>query len=275
MAATTGTPRARALAAALREARVSGGIGLRELARRINISHTLVSQWENGHRLPKTEDVATVLTGIGVSAEERARIVELARHAGESDWLTAGIPGVSQKLAGVIECERTAVRITEWLPWSIPGLLQTSDYAREIIGPDEAKLTLRLARRDVLTRRQPVELRAIIGEPALRQVIGSNSVMAHQLSNLLSAPGNVTVQVVRIGHGWHPGLAGPFILYEFASSPPIVHLEPYRSSTFVYNERDVTDYARAADLLCERVAMSPEKSSKLIVEVINEMEKAE
>ncbi|MBA0125246.1 helix-turn-helix transcriptional regulator [Haloechinothrix sp. YIM 98757] len=275
MRATTGSPRARALSAALRDARVSRDVGLRELARRVGISHTLVSQWEQGHRLPKTEDVAAVLTGLGVNAEERERIVELARHAGDSDWLTVGHLGASQRLAGVMECERTAVRITEWLPWMIPGLLQTSDYAREIIGPDESRLTLRLARRDVLTRREPVEFHAVIGEPGLRETVGSPGVMAHQLKTLQDSPSNVTVQVVPIGRGWHPGIVGPFILYEFPDSPPIVHIEPYRSSAFVYNERDVSDYQSAADMLRKEVAMSPDDSARLIADVITEWETTE
>lgn len=272
MAATTGTPRARALAAALREARTSRSTGLRELARRVLISHSMISAWEQGHRLPKTEEVATVLTGLGVDPEERERIIELARHAGEVDWLTAGLPGVGQKLSGVMECERTATSITEWLPWSLPGLLQTSDYAREVIGDDQAILNARLLRRDVLTRHEPVEFHALIGEPALRQCIGGPEVMAHQLQALLDAPANVTVQVIRVGNGWHPGLAGPFILYEFPQSPPIVHLEPYRSSAFVYNERDVSDYQQAADSLRKEVAMSPEHTAELIAKVINELE---
>ncbi|MQA10686.1 MAG: helix-turn-helix domain-containing protein [Pseudonocardiaceae bacterium] len=272
MGATTDTPRARALAAALRDARTSRQIGLRELARRVSISHTLVSQWENGHRLPKIEDVATVLTGIGVDADERARIVDLARNAGDSDWLTVGTPGVSQKLAGVMECERTAVRITEWLPWSIPGLLQTSDYAREIIGPDEPKLALRLARRDVLTRLEPVEFHALIGEPAIRQLIGNRDIMIHQLHSLLNAPKNVTIQVIPVGMGWHPGIAGPFILYQFNDSPSIVHLEHYRSSAFVFNERDVGGYENAVEILREEAAMGPDASAELIVNVIKELE---
>lgn len=213
-----------------------------------------------------------MLTGIGVSAEERQRIIELARNASETDWLAVGLPGVSQQLDGVMECERTATHITEWIPWTLPGLLQTSDYAREVIGNDRQQLNVRFARRDVLTKRQPAEFHAIIGEPGLRQVIGGRDVMRHQLQALLDTPSNVTVQVVRIGAGWHPGLAGPFILYEFTESPPIVHLEPFRSSSFVYNNEDVSDYRRAADTLRREVAMSPQESAELIANVIKEQE---
>ncbi|GDY34007.1 helix-turn-helix domain-containing protein [Gandjariella thermophila] len=79
MGATADTPRAKALCAALREARLASGIGLRELARKIQISHTDLSLWENGRRVPRLESVVMVLTAIGTPATERNRIVELAR----------------------------------------------------------------------------------------------------------------------------------------------------------------------------------------------------
>ncbi|MDV6014681.1 helix-turn-helix transcriptional regulator [Haloechinothrix sp. LS1_15] len=272
MTATTGTPRARALAAALRQARETASLSVRELARRLNIQHSTISYWETGRRVPRPEDVGGYLAAVGVSGEERERILELSRDASKTDWLTVGIPGASQQLEGVMECERTATTITEWIPWMIPGLLQTTEYAREVIGPDQGLLTLRLARRDVLTRRDPVRFHAIIGEPALRQVIGGREVMAHQLSNLLDVPRNVTVQVVPMGNGMHPGLAGPFILYEFEHSPAIVHVEHWASSAFVYNDHDVEDYRKAADTLRDEAAMSPADSAELIASAVRELE---
>ena len=51
-----------------------------------------------------------------------------------------------------------------------------------------------------------------------------------------------------------------------------MHLEPYRSSSFVYNEHDVEDYRRAAETLRKELAMSPEDSRKFIADVIKEVE---
>lgn len=269
MAATT--PRARALAAALREARQANGASLRALAKRIGISHTMISLWEHGHRVPEPEDVAIVLTGLGVGAGERARVVELSRHAKEVDWLAVGIPGVSQALAAVVAHERAATSIFEWSPLVVPGLLQTSEYAGQIL--DEARLTVRLARRDVITKREPVDFTAAIGEPALRQIIGGRDVMAHQLRELTSLLDNVNVLAVPVGEGWHPGLAGPFVLYDFPDSPSIVHVEHHRSSAFVFNEQDVAHYKEAAKAIREKVALNPAKSAQFIASVIKQMER--
>lgn len=195
---------------------------------------TIISQWENGHRLPKTEDVAVVLTGLGVDSRERARVVELARNAGDSDWLTSGIPGMSQQMAGMLECERAATEIVDWSPLLVPGLLQTSDYARAIIGAGdlpreqiEARVLFRAGRRDILTKNPPTKMFALIGEPALLLRVGGSTVLLDQLRYLLKFAAdwdNVVLQIVPGDSPWHAGTSGPFVLYEFDESPPIVLL---------------------------------------------------
>jgi transcriptional regulator with XRE-family HTH domain len=249
---------------------------IRAVAAKLDISPSVVSYWETGKRVPTTEDVASYLTAVGVTATDRETVLDLARGATETDWLTTGIPGVSQQLAGVLECERSASAITEWSIGTIPGLLQTADYARAIIGsssPDaEAKVSLRLSRRDALTRpRDPVRLTALLSEMALRQVIGGTEVMADQLRYLLQAAElpTVTLQVIPIGAGgWHPGLAGPFVLYDFPAAPSIVHLEHHRNGAFVYDSEDVAAYNDARDKVRE-AAMSPDDSTGLIADVVN------
>lgn len=278
MVANTGSPRARALAGALRQAREQNGASLRSVAKQLDISPSVISYWETGKRIPNSEDVASYLTVLGVTGTSREAILEMARSASETDWLAVGIPGISQQLSGVMECERQARAITDASIGLVPGLLQTSDYARAVIGsgPDaEAKIALRLSRRDALTRRHPVHLTALVSELALRQVIGDREIMADQLRHLLKSTelDTVTLQVVPIGHGWHPGLVGPFVLYDFASAPSIVHLEHFRSGAFIFDSEDVAVYKEAAEDVRE-VALSPDRSAEFIVDIINEMERA-
>src|SRR2546421_5266247 len=125
MGANHRSPRARALCAALREARTASGISQRELGRLLSITYTNISLWENGHRIPSVETVAMILAALRTSPEERERILVLARNVGEPSWLTVGIDGVPQQLTGTTECERAASRITQWSPAIVPGLLQT------------------------------------------------------------------------------------------------------------------------------------------------------
>jgi transcriptional regulator with XRE-family HTH domain len=284
---TAGTPRTRALAAAMRRARSEAGIGVREVARRLDLSHTTVSQWETGKRVPNSEDVSAFLVAINVTGGSREGILELARNASDPNWLTAGASGVSQQLAGVIQCERTASEIIEWCPLLAPGLLQDGYYARAIMAGDdslsraevETRVSLRLDRKAVLTEAReglpPVEYTALVGESALLQQVGGAEVATAQCRRLLELGElpSVTLLVVPLGGGWHPGLVGPFALYNFSDSPSIVHLEHHRSGAFIYDEDDVRAYKIAAAAV-RREALSIADSTTLIAEVIEKLERA-
>jgi transcriptional regulator with XRE-family HTH domain len=284
MVTTNGAPRARVLAAKLRASREASKMGVREVARKLGVSHSVISYWETGKRSPGIEDVASYLTAINVTGDEKEWILDLARCAADKNWLTAGISGIaiSQAAAAVVECERAATTITEWSQNVVPGLLQTSDYTRAIMSANgqtptdelEVRVMIRASRRDVLTRPDPVRLEALIGESALRDSIGSRTVMVAQLRYLikLASWDNVTIRVLRSGHGWHPGMAGSFVLYNFENLPSIVFLEHHRSSVFVY-EADVTGEYKSVGEWVRRLALSPEESLKLINETVEEMER--
>lgn len=269
--------RGRSLGAVLRDARDRAGLSAREVGRQLEVSHTTIGRWESGDTPPSSEEVAAYLAVIGVTGTERDRILTLARTGDESDWVMSGPPGITAQLASVMDNERTATRITEWAPLSLPGLLQTSDYARTIINdgaPDaspselETLLMVRLARRDALTRRIPIEFEALIGKPAILGGIGGPEIMADQLQRLArNDRDNVTIRVVDLGGLYHVGHAGAFILYEFDELPPVVYLEHYRSGTFLVDKDDVAAYQTAVEIL-RREAMSPDASAGLIADVI-------
>jgi hypothetical protein len=248
----------------------------------LELPHPYISRWETGERMPRPEDVAMVLTRLGVNGSERERLVNLAKAATEPNWVTVGEPGASEALSALIEFEQTAKRVIDWSPAVIPGLLQTGDYARAIMRDADVphpeimpRVSARLSRRDVLTRRNAVNFLALIGQESLRQIIGGEEVMADQLRHLLQFADlpSVTLQIVGTGHGWHPGIAGPFELLQFESGRPIVHLEHLRSSLFLYDEeQDLQAYLGAAEKIAE-LAMSPEDSTGLIADVISTLEK--
>lgn len=253
---------------------------MREVARRLGISHSVVSYWETSKRVPRIEDIASYLTAIGVTGDAREAILALGRDADAQNWLAVGIPGISQQLTGTMECERAASAITDWSPHLVTGLLQTSDYARAIIGGGslpahevEARVLVRMGRRDVITRSNPVRLTAYLGEAALHEMIGGSHVMADQLRHLVKAAESdtITVQVVRSYQGWHPGLIGPFVLYDFDGAPSIVLLEHHRTGAFVTEPDDVAGYKSAVDKIYQ-LAMSPADSLTLITQVAHDVE---
>lgn len=244
-----------------------------------------ISRWERGLAAPALEDVASFLAHLGVTGRERNRVLDLARTGGATpDWLVPDTaqPGISHALAGIMELERTAVAMTACSPLLVPGILQTADYARQIVAStvrSEAQVdllvTIRMGRREALTRQQPIRLLAFIGEPALRANIGGPQVMLDQLRHLLALTGlpATTVRVLPVTSGWNPALMGPFFLYEFADEPAIVHLEHYRSSVFLYNFDDVDGYQQAVAKL-DHDALTTEDSRAAILAQITEWEAA-
>jgi transcriptional regulator with XRE-family HTH domain len=270
---TSQTPRARYLGAELRDARSNAGLGVRQLARQLGIGHGKISLWENGKKIPSTEDVASYLAAVGVTGDERERLLELARLAEQPNWLAIGIPGIAEELAALMEFERTAEAIIDWSLVLIPGVMQTGDYARAIMDVQpmaDTRVAMRLGRRDILVRRNPVQFTALIGEYALRQPIAEPDVMADQLRHLRQTAElpNVTIQVIPSSTGFHPGLMGPFVVLKFPKAKPIVHLEHHRGSAFIFEDDDVAAYLDAAEIIRREVAMSPEESAGLIAEVI-------
>ncbi|MGB3444326.1 MAG: DUF5753 domain-containing protein [Actinophytocola sp.] len=158
----------------------------------------------------------------------------------------------------------------------IAGILQTGDYARAIMGNAtgaDTRVAMRLARADVLTRRNPTEFVALLGEESLYQPIADAEVMSAQLQHLLrmaELPA-VTIQVIPARTiGWRPGLLAPFELLEFDKAPAMVHVEADRASAFLFNEADVAAYRENARVLREEVAMGPAESLELIGDVIKE-----
>lgn len=280
MVANSPTPRALRLGTALREARDAVGMGQRELAELVGIHYTVLSKIENGHRVPTTEQTATMLAHLKVNGERAEAIIELARGTSNPLWLAVTLPEQQHQLEALLDFERNAKTITEVSPLLVPGLLQTTGYIRAIMSTAvttkevETRTAVRIGRREAITRDDnPVEFVALIGEGALRQVIGDTRIMIEQLRHLLKMARrpNIDLRVVPFTSGWHPALEGAFTVIEPEDGEPMIHLENRRSGLFLHVAQDVEIYREAADRE-RQVAMSPEDSSKFITELINQME---
>jgi transcriptional regulator with XRE-family HTH domain len=255
----------------LREAR---GMSTRALAEAAGISsHSRVAEAERGVRRLSDDEYLRWMDALDLSAEDRERILTKIRSAESPGHLAVGPPGIGAQLVTLVDHEQIARRITNVGSLLIPGMLQTSDYARAILGDNsETRVALRSGRRDILTRsRNPVEYFAIIDSEVLVRPIGAPDVMLDQMRHLLRMAElpNVTIQVVSsTRRGYNPMLAGPFELIQFEKAKPIVHLEHHRASVTVWDEEDVRAFIEAAEILREEVAMSPEASVELIAGIV-------
>ncbi|QUH00027.1 helix-turn-helix domain-containing protein [Saccharopolyspora erythraea] len=274
------TPKARAIGVELRRAREDAGLSARQLAEKIGKSHTTVGRWESGERSPRPVDVATVLSALGADNHLREELIELARNSNGRHWVASSLPEQQRQLAALLEIERDATLVVSASPLLVPGLLQTSRYARAIIGAGgvpadevETRVAVRLGRRDSIMRSDPAQLLALIDETVLRRVIGAVDVLAEQLRaicEVMQRP-NVEVRIIPLSAGWHPALEGPFDLFESNNRARVVHVENRRSGQFFHEQDDVKAYQDAVSWL-RNVSHDPEESLQLIADVIDEME---
>ncbi|MEV4600673.1 helix-turn-helix transcriptional regulator [Amycolatopsis sp. NPDC049253] len=273
MTKPSGTPRAVALGAALREVREAKKFGLRELSRALDLNPSLVAHWEAGTRIPSIEDVSTMLGFFRVIGESKRRIMDLARHVRDPNWMATGEAELTPELTTLLQYEQGASAITNWSLNIIPGLLQTPDYARAIfevgLTPRQAdtRIRVRLDRQKILTDAEPVKYSAIVSAHAIDEPIAPDWVMSDQLDHLLAMTvrANVSLRILPRQQQWHPGMSGSFALYQYRHRNPIVLLEQYSTTSFLSSDKDWGPYQRLAKLLAGE-ALSEEASRELIAE---------
>lgn len=267
-----GTPRSSAFGAKLRSARMEAGLTQQQLAERLGVQRPSISRYEDGSRIPDLETVSRLCDALVLDDQATAELIELARGGDSGPWLAITMREQQLQLEELLARERQAVRIVNVSPLLIPGLLQTSDYARAIMvrarvpaDQIETRVAVRVGRREALTRREPAELLALIGESVLRQMIGGPQVMADQLRHLLRMAElpNVDMRIVPGDADWHPALEGPFVLDTLADGAAVVHLETRLSGLFLDEEKYVAPYRDAAEMVL-REAMSAAASAELI-----------
>jgi transcriptional regulator with XRE-family HTH domain len=270
--------RALQLGAELREARKKADKTIVQVAEALGYHHSTISRWERGETMPSVADIGAVLVVLGITGDDRDHLIELARYDGVPDWVA---PGIGKQLALLIEYERIAHRVAEMNPLMIPGLLQTSAYARALMiadgttpGKAEQRTKIRMDRQNVLTRKQrPVHYLAIIGEQALRYPPCDDAQVVEQFDHLLTmgARPNVTIEVLPFDRRCTLALEGRFILLEFIDDTGVVHLESQWSTTTLTNEQAVRDYQRTVDAI-RGPALGEQDSAALIRKIQKEVE---
>lgn len=119
---------------------------------------------------------------------------------------------------------------------TVPGLLQTEEYARLTFTlrypllPDETieqRVADRLARQEILTRWAAPDITAIIDEAVLRRQIGSEEIHDGQLKRLLvlGKLRSTLIQVLPLDCDENAGIDGPFVLLTPKGKPQVACVE--------------------------------------------------
>lgn len=267
----------------LRRLREDRGISREDAGYTIRASGSKISRMELGRVALKERDVADLLTLYGVSgAPECGTVLELARRASVPGWWRAFSDYVPNWFEPYLGLEQGASVIRSYEIQCIPGLLQTEDYARAIIGlghraageeEAEARVRLRMRRQQIITRPDPARLWAIIDEGALRRPVGGRAVMRGQIEHLIgsAALSNVTIQVLPFGATAHAAAAGPIAILRFPEweLPDVVYLEQLNGAIYPDRPADLERYWDAMNRLVTE-AEPPGRTLKLLRQILAE-----
>jgi transcriptional regulator with XRE-family HTH domain len=263
------TVRRRRIARELRQLRERSHLTLDQAARQLDMSKSNLSRIENAQIGIKPRDVRAALALYGVTGADAEALVEIARGAQQRGWwqnYSGVLPEWFEFYVG-LEAEASTVRTFE--AESVPGLLQTEAYAREMFlltaGAAEVdrKVAARIHRQDLL-RQESTQLSAVLNEAVLLRPVGGTKVMSEQLEHLadLSELPNVTVQVLPFTAGGHPAMTTPYVILSFADAPDesIVYLENLTNGQALEEPEHVGGYTMVHQKLCS-MALGPDEST--------------
>jgi transcriptional regulator with XRE-family HTH domain len=269
--------RRRRLAAELKRLRNEAGLTIEGVAGALGWPTSKISRTENRSYGISSADVRKLLDHYGVEdQEQRDQLSEMARRATERGWWQSF--NVNSTYANLIGQEEEAASIRNYEPELVPGLLQTADYAREVVRAywlsatvDEIdrSVEVRMARQAILQRDSPPppQVTVILNEGVLRRQVGGPEIMRAQLLHLAAAAerANVTVQVLPFTAGAHAAMVGPFQFLEFLDpgDPGVVNVENVMGSLAMEKPDELRGYGEAWRAI-QALALSPADSRTVI-----------
>lgn len=279
------TIRERKLAAELRRLRERSTMRLDQVVAELQAqcggrwSAPKLSRIETAAQGIKTSDVNQLCDLYDVSAEKREALLALTRTARQRGWWDAYADTIHTDYAAYIELEAEAKSLRCYDALVLNGLLQTSEYAHEVIRvglmqfapPAEVdrRVEVRGTRQSLLHDREPAPLRlwSIIDEAALRRIIGGPEVMARQYRHLLDLTErpNVMLQVLPFASGAHAVPTGTFAHMDFPGRhmPDIVYLDGLTSALYIEDDTQVHTYSLAFNQLA-MTALGADESRHMI-----------
>jgi transcriptional regulator with XRE-family HTH domain len=267
----------------LRRLRTEQGLSREQAAEAIRASAWKIHRLENGQVGFKDRDLVDLLALYGVTdQQEVAALLELAQEANAPGWWFRYGDVVPPWFRTYMDVEAAAAVIRTYQGQLVPGLLQTADYARATIdgmllprSPEEVerRVTLKLARQQVLEQPDGPRLWAVVEEAALRRPVGGARVMRGQLERLIDAAGtaSVVLQVLPVSVGAHPAMAGAFSILRFADQglPDIVYVEHLTNAHYLDRRDDVNQYLQVMDSISMRAA-PPSKTVDILHKILKE-----
>ncbi|MEC4018646.1 helix-turn-helix domain-containing protein [Streptomyces sp. H27-D2] len=243
------------------------GLSRADFGKEATCGYDLVAKIEKGQRVPPRE-FAEACDRVFPHANGRfLRLWPLALKFAYPAWFR-----------GYVELEEKATHIRLFHPLLVPGLVQTEEYAREVLRAgrpenlDDA-VTIRMERQRVLVKDDPPRLWLVLSEYVLRRTsVGDAAVMRGQLQRLrdLAETPRHILQILPEEAGPVHGGSNPFGVLSFREGADVVHVDGFPTGYIVADTAPVSEAQNAYDLL-KATALPPDKSAALIDEIMKDV----
>ncbi|MEU5014975.1 helix-turn-helix transcriptional regulator [Streptomyces sp. NPDC021749] len=251
----------------VRRLREAAGLTQSELGKRAHTHSTRINQVERTTGSKPTLKLAQALDG-ALAAD--GLLIDLWPYVHRETF-----PDWSRKFMALSE---RAVAIREYGAAVVPGLLQTEDYAREVLSvgltlrsPEqlEERLAARLGRQARLAQPDGPDLWFVLDEAVLRRPIGGPAVMRAQLARLLKAADDprITLQVLPFGSGAHGAMGWSLTVLTLPDGPEAAYIEGGHSGQLIEEPEEVKSYAVTYDQV-RALALPPNMSLDMIRSVM-------
>lgn len=283
------TVRQRRLGTELRRLREARSLSLEDVAARLECSDSKISRIELGRSGVRPLDLRILLDLYGVVDEgERESLLTLAREAKKRGWWRSYSSVLPPSYTELLSLEADASGMRGFEIALVPGLLQTADYSRAVItsvrgdlGPEQVDTLVRVRgeRQAILGRAgadgaPAFQLTVVLGEAAIRHVVGGPETMRAQLEHIadLALRPHVRIQVLPFRAGAHPGLEGAFTIIDFpaVSDLDVVVVDTRTSSLYLEEPEHVRVYQRMFEDI-RASALSYSESVELIETAAKEL----
>jgi transcriptional regulator with XRE-family HTH domain len=275
--------RRRVLGKQLRMLREQAGLTLEEAAPRLDFSASKLSRIENAQVVIDVHWVKSMLDVYDIGGARWTELLDLAREANQPGWWREYGLGVETmariSLPGsfYLGLEAEATRVQNFFGSCVPGLMQTTDYARALMQavpitrtPDQVEtlVAARVHRQHRLTSTDnPLELVAVVEEGALHRPVGGPDVLRAQLRHMsaLAELATVTLHVLPSAIGAHAALASGFAILHFGAigEPDIAYVEHALGAVTLDKGSDVAQAKRSFEAVLAH-ALDPDDSLALI-----------
>lgn len=274
------TSRRRRLGLELRRLREVAGLTGEDVGKQLGWSVSKVSRIEKARAAVPWSDVSDLLDVYDVDDTTRTALIQLCKDSKQQAWWQPynDVLASFKNLANYIDLESAASSLRIYTPLTIPGLLQTEDYARAIVSATwpleltdleiQRRVELRMQRQKIIGLDPPLRLWAILDEASLHREVGGTGVMRAQLEHLgrVAHRPEITIQVIPFDAGGHVAMSGAFSIFSFDDDPDVVSVEAVTGTLYLDRNADISAAAVRFDHL-RSTAHTAIDSVKLIHEV--------